>query len=267
MTDFRALCADLLQAWQLGDDIAGPMNRARLELDKPEGEGPSLQWTDNMPPSEACRYDHCIAETPFGRFLITWKSWKEYDSPTVDETPWGDWYAAFNSVDDAKAACQQGMNERLTRCGTPATSPAPAPEGEGLRQIGHQLRTQDNRCTANPIFQVRGKERIYGLDSIASDEIVWMDDEWNPVDIPENADPEEPPHGLTVARYTTRWKVLMVAFTEQGCKEHLRLNGHNYRIFDEVGIYVDSLNRCPEMIAIREFLLGLPAPQAGEVEA
>ena len=39
--DFRALCAELLQAWQLGDDIAGPMNRARLELDKPEGEGPS----------------------------------------------------------------------------------------------------------------------------------------------------------------------------------------------------------------------------------
>jgi hypothetical protein len=98
--------------------------RAALKAE-PEREGPRLQWTDNMPPSEACRYDHCIAETPFGRFLITWKGWKEYDSPTVDETPWGDWYAAFNSVDDAKAACQQGMNERLTRCGTPATPPAP----------------------------------------------------------------------------------------------------------------------------------------------
>jgi hypothetical protein len=101
--------------------------RAALKAE-PEGEGPRLQWTDNMPPSEACRYDHCIAETPFGRFLITWKSWKEYDSPTVDETPWGDWYAAFNSVDDAKAACQQGMNERLTRCGTPATPPDPTPK-------------------------------------------------------------------------------------------------------------------------------------------
>jgi hypothetical protein len=149
----------------------------------------------------------------------------------------------------------------------------PAPQAgevdvsERLRQIGLQLRTQDNRCTANPIFQVRGKQRIYGLDLSASDEVVWMDDEWNPVDIPEDADPDQPPHGLTVARYTTRWKVLMVAFTEQGCIEHLRLNGHNYRIYDEVGIYVDSLNRCPEMIAIREFLLGLPAPQAGVVGA
>jgi hypothetical protein len=35
-TDFRALCAELLRAWQFGDDIAGPMNRARAELAKPE---------------------------------------------------------------------------------------------------------------------------------------------------------------------------------------------------------------------------------------
>jgi hypothetical protein len=40
--DFRALCAELLQAWQFGDDIAGPMNRARAALEaEPEGEGPS----------------------------------------------------------------------------------------------------------------------------------------------------------------------------------------------------------------------------------
>jgi hypothetical protein len=39
-TDFRSLCAELLRAWQFGDDIAGPMNRARAELAKPELEGP-----------------------------------------------------------------------------------------------------------------------------------------------------------------------------------------------------------------------------------
>jgi hypothetical protein len=88
-------------------------------------EGPILQWTENMPPSEDCRYDHCTAETLFGRFLITWKSWKQFDGPTVDETPWGDWYGAFNSVDAAKAACQRGMDERLARWGRPAAPPAP----------------------------------------------------------------------------------------------------------------------------------------------
>jgi hypothetical protein len=42
MPDFRALCAELLQAWQFGDDIAGPMNRASTALKtRPQGEGPS----------------------------------------------------------------------------------------------------------------------------------------------------------------------------------------------------------------------------------
>jgi hypothetical protein len=88
---------------------------------EPVGEGPILQWTENMPPSEGCRYDHCIAETPFGRFRISWKGWKQFDSPTVDETPWGDWDNAFNSVDEAKAACQKEMDERLARWSRPAT--------------------------------------------------------------------------------------------------------------------------------------------------
>jgi hypothetical protein len=136
ITDYAAKAGLTVQDWAKAfnaapvDDspVANALRAASASRRaEPEGEGPSLQWTDNMPPSEACRYDHCTAETPFGRFLITWKSWKEYDDPTVDETPWGDWYAAFNSVDDAKAACQQGMNERLTRCGTPATPQAPEP--------------------------------------------------------------------------------------------------------------------------------------------
>ena len=39
--DFRTLCAELLQAWQFGDDIAGPMNRACTALKaEPEGESP-----------------------------------------------------------------------------------------------------------------------------------------------------------------------------------------------------------------------------------
>ena len=100
---------------------------ARDALAEPVGEGPILQWTDNAPPSEDCRYDHCTAETPFGRFLISWKSWKQFDSPTVDKTPWGDWYKAFDSVDEAKAACQEEMDKRLARWGHPAIPPAPEP--------------------------------------------------------------------------------------------------------------------------------------------
>lgn len=38
----------------------------------------------------------------------------------------------------------------------PAPAPVPVAASERLRQIGLQLRTQDNRCTANPIFTDNG---------------------------------------------------------------------------------------------------------------
>lgn len=77
---------------------------------------PTLEWTENLPPDDQCSYDHCSAETPFGRFLITWKSWETGDCPTVDETPWGDWYAPFSCVELAKLACQQQFDIRLALC-------------------------------------------------------------------------------------------------------------------------------------------------------
>jgi hypothetical protein len=80
-----------------------------------------LQWTENRQPNEECRYNRCIAETPFGRFLITWKGWKTHDDPTVDETPWGDWYGVFNSVDAAKAACQREFDVKVKACAALST--------------------------------------------------------------------------------------------------------------------------------------------------
>jgi hypothetical protein len=127
--------------------IADRANTARdLLRAEPAGEGPILRWTDNAPPSEDCRYDHCTAETPFGRFLISWKSWKQFDSPTVDETPWGDWYGAFDSVDEAKAACQEEMDKRLARWGRPATLPAPEVGEVGEVGEGPSLADVDELC-------------------------------------------------------------------------------------------------------------------------
>lgn len=50
----------------------------------------------------------------------------------------------------------------------------------------------------------------------------------------------------------------MVAFTEGGCQEYIELNGHNDRSRahkGEIRIYAESFRRCPEMIAIREWLM------------
>lgn len=128
---------------------------------------------------------------------------------------------------------------------------------ETLREIADRLRTQDNRFTKDPIFQVRGLRRIYGMDPDYCDDPVWVDtEEWFEVDPPKDED--NPGDFLLKTGYIDVWEVLAVFFTEEGCNEHLNLMGHRYSQYREIDIYVDSLYRCPEMLAIRKALLSLP---------
>ena len=75
----------------------------------------SLKWSDPRPgDAEVSHYDHVIAETPLGRILIEWKSWKEYDSP-VATLPWGE--MAFGvDLDDAKAQVQAAWDAKIEEC-------------------------------------------------------------------------------------------------------------------------------------------------------
>jgi len=74
---------------------------------------PMLQWSEPAEPDQTIRYNHVIAVTPFGCFLITWKGWEEYDSPAVDETPWGGFWQAFSTVAEAKRECELEYAKRL----------------------------------------------------------------------------------------------------------------------------------------------------------
>lgn len=128
---------------------------------------------------------------------------------------------------------------------TPTPSAALPNAGARLQEIAARLRTQDNRITENPMFCVQQKRRVTGLHRDYSDNTVWILDG-------EKVDPET--EGAREYGIQDHWETVMTAFTEDGCKEYLRLNGHNLR---EPRIYVESFNRCPEMIAIREWLLAL----------
>ena len=168
-------------------EVAVEKLRAAVDaaLAEADSEEPRLQWTENLPPSEDCRYDHCIAETPFGRFLVTWKSWKKFDSPTVDETPWGDWYAPFGSVDEAKSACQQELNQRLAHWGRPACKPLglmpqPVPVSErlpepGVKVLAHYLNDLGEGRTVCAIW-VPAKSRTEEGD-LDSDDFLEYDEE------------------------------------------------------------------------------------------
>ena len=103
-----------------------------------------------------------------------------------------------------------------------------------FKEITHEINTQDNRATADPLFCVFEKERIYGIDPAFSD--------GDGVEI--NEDGEK-------VLYVERDKFVNAHFTERAAKEHIRINRHNLK---SPFIYVTSLWRCDEMIAIRNAL-------------
>ncbi len=114
-----------------------------------------------------------------------------------------------------------------------------------MKQIGHEIDTQDNRCTMNPIFCVRQEVVVQGLSPEYATNFEWVDPDYHDV-------VDEDTHGAVKVGTFTYLEVVMTAFTEKGCEEYLRLNGHN---LNNPHIYVDSFNRCPEMMAIREYLI------------
>ena len=135
-----------------------------------------------------------------------------------------------------------------------------------LTLIRRRLRTQDNRMTADPVFCVEQRRRIYvgegelccgEDDSYGHD---WMDSDWQPVDrsvarrldrLERGGDPT--PEGYTKNYYIEIWEFVTACFTELGAKEYLRVNGHNLR---SPRIYVRSGYRNAEWIAVRESLKG-----------
>jgi hypothetical protein len=125
-----------------------------------------------------------------------------------------------------------------------------------LLEIGERLRTQDNRITEHPMFCVQIKVRDTGYDPDYAEGKCW----WNAerLEVVYDEEPGGDPEDWLESGYKDRWETVMVAFTEEGCKEYLELNGHNDRrraYKGEVRIYAESFRRCPEMIAIREALL------------
>lgn len=135
---------------------------------------------------------------------------------------------------------------------------------ELLARIRAQILTQDNRCTQNPMFCVQEKRRLVGLDAAYSDQRCWHDSANGHTVYDDDKDFDAVKWALEKSDdydefgYIDQWFTVMAAFTEEGCEEYLRLNGHNLK---QPRIYVESFNRCPEMIAIREALMTTTPPK------
>ena len=142
---------------------------------------------------------------------------------------------------------------------------------DDLLAIGDQLRTQDNRCTASPMFIVQQK-LYFGCEPGEGNVDVWLNEDCEEVDEETAAMLDElddafkweldEDQAVMLNRHKKRgmkhyWEFCMAAFTEAGCKRYLELNGHN---LTDPRIYAESWNRCPEMLAVREFLLANAEP-------
>ena len=144
-----------------------------------------------------------------------------------------------------------------------------SPLPDRLAEVRELLLTQDNRCTADPMYCVQVCERVGPLDlGYCGDNIMFYsaaarvsyyhdgpdEDVWLRLLGMHRAG--ELPEAYEVGGYEEVWKTVQVCFTEEGCNRHLELNGHNYGYYHGVRIYVGSFYRNPEMLEIRAALLG-----------
>ena len=72
-----------------------------------------IQWSEVRQPDDDCCYTHVIGETPFGRFLITWKGWKESPSFDVEESPWDVWVGSGYDLENAKKLAQDYFEKTI----------------------------------------------------------------------------------------------------------------------------------------------------------
>jgi hypothetical protein len=129
-----------------------------------------------------------------------------------------------------------------------------------IAAIIERLHTQDNRITAHPLFAVRQKRVIYGLDEDYADQHRWVDydgeccaeDAARYEAMRKNGEPL--PHGARRLGLVEKWEFVTGCMTEQGCADYIACNGHN---LNQPEIYAYSGYRNAEFIALREWLMSL----------
>ncbi len=138
-----------------------------------------------------------------------------------------------------------------------------------VEQIGELIKTQDNRITDQPIFIVQQKRREWGYDSEYCEDYKWIEtksgdyceadeehaERLNTIenDLSESTEPWEKHY------YKDHWVFVTSCFTEQGCKDYIKRDGHN---LNEPRIYAEGSYRNEEFRSIRNMLIDQAAVKA-----
>ncbi|MBZ7036567.1 hypothetical protein FMK35_29470, partial [Klebsiella variicola] len=128
-----------------------------------------------------------------------------------------------------------------------------------LYTIGELIRTQDNRITDQPMFVVFQKSEIIGSDEHSPSRICWV---WDGEEVSElrakrlEALYQDGRDTRGYDRYAMQEvdEFVTACFTEHGCKDYLRQNGHNLRL---PCIYACGSFRNNEYQLVRNWLAGI----------
>ena len=128
-----------------------------------------------------------------------------------------------------------------------------------LYTIGELIRTQDNRITDQPMFVVFQKREIIGSDEHSPSRICWV---WDGEEVSElrakrlEALYQDGRDTRGYDRYAMQevYEFVTACFTEHGCKDYLRQNGHNLRL---PYIYACGSFRNNEYQLVRNWLAGI----------
>ncbi len=128
-----------------------------------------------------------------------------------------------------------------------------------LYTIGELIRTQDNRITDQPLFVVFQKREIIGSDEHSPSRICWV---WDGEEVSElrakrlEALYQDGRDTRGYDRYAMQEvdEFVTACFTEHGCKDYLRQNGHNLRL---PYIYACGSFRNNEYQLVRNWLAGI----------
>ncbi|MCY2115853.1 hypothetical protein OW833_01950 [Klebsiella pneumoniae] len=128
-----------------------------------------------------------------------------------------------------------------------------------LYTIGDLIRTQDNRITDQPMFVVFQKREIIGSDEHSPSRICWV---WDGEEVSElrakrlEALYQDGRDTRGYNRYAMQEvdEFVTACFTEHGCKDYLRQNGHNLRL---PYIYACGSFRNNEYQLVRNWLAGI----------
>jgi hypothetical protein len=134
-----------------------------------------------------------------------------------------------------------------------------------LGKLGHELRTQDNRMTRDPVFCVQVKERFGPLAGGSDGDGFCFYDAEEGVEVEKGDERFQDlmsqhvcgalPYHIQPFPYRSYWTTIQTCLTKAGADRYLQDNGHNLQHYHGTRVYVDSAWRNQEVVDLRKAIL------------